>query len=299
MSLIINKETKVLVQGATGKQGSYHVQSMKEFGTQVVAGVTPGKGGQIVEGIPIYDTIKEAKEIHDIDATLILVPAPYVLGAAVEAIENGVKLIIIITEHVPIQDTVKINSLAEAKGCTLVGPNTIGIINAHEGVKIGIMPAFLYGKGKIGVISRSGTLSHETASNLMFRGLGISTVVGIGGDQVIGTDFVAVLKELREDPHTEAVVMLGEIGGNREELAASYLSQCIYGKPIFCFIAGRNAPKGKKMGHAGAIIQGNSGTVQSKETCLQQAGVVVATSLEDIVIKVLEWSQGTRVEGVN
>lgn len=291
MGLIINKETKVMVQGATGKQGSYHLRVMKELGTQVVAGVTPGKGGQTVEGISIYDTVKEAKEARDIDASMILVPAPFVLNAAIESIENGIQLIIIITEHIPIQDTVKMKSLAEAKGCTLVGPNTIGIINTHENVKIGIMPAFLYSCGKIGIISRSGTLSHETASNLMYKGLGVSTVVGIGGDQVIGTDFVTVLKELKEEPHTEAVVMLGEIGGNREEQAADYLMQTDYGKPVFCFIAGRNAPPGKKMGHAGAIIQGTSGTVRNKEESLQRAGVVVATSLEDLVSKILAWDE--------
>ncbi|MDA8228292.1 MAG: succinate--CoA ligase subunit alpha [Desulfitobacterium hafniense] len=286
---MINKDTKVMVQGGTGRQGSYHIRAMKEYGTNVVAGVTPGKGGTYVDEVPIYDTVKEAMEKHSINATLIMVPAVHCLGAAVEAIDQGVKLIVIVTEHIPVQDTMKIKALADSKGSTLVGPNTIGIINCHEKVKIGIMPGFLYGTGNVALISRSGTLSHETASNLMFKGIGLSTVIGIGGDQIIGTDFVAALSQLREDKNTEAVVMLGEIGGNREEKAAEYLRSCDYGKPVFTFIAGRNAPPGKKMGHAGAIIQGSAGTVQSKEEKLSQAGVQVATSLEDLVEKIGQW----------
>ena len=283
MGLIISKETKVIVQGGTGKQGAYHVKGMKDYGTNVVAGVTPGKGGTWVEGVPVYDTVREAMHRHQADASLIMVPAPFVLSAAVEAIDLGVPLVVIVTEHIPVQDTMKIKALAQEKGCTLVGPNTIGIINCQEKVKIGIMPGFLYASGTIGLISRSGTLSHETASNLMYKGIGLSTVVGIGGDQIIGTDFVDALKVFKEDEATEAVVMLGEIGGNREEQAAEYLQSCNYGKPVFCFIAGRNAPPGKKMGHAGAIIQGSAGTVRSKEDKLRQAGVQVADGLENLV----------------
>ncbi|CDX00907.1 succinyl-CoA synthetase (ADP-forming) alpha subunit [Desulfitobacterium sp. LBE] len=291
MGLIINKDTHVIVQGGTGKQGSYHVKAMLEYGTKVVAGVTPGRGGNQVGGLPVYDTVREAKERHKIDASLIMVPAPFVLSAAIEAIDAGVPLIVIVTEHIPVRDTMKIKALAQEKGCRLLGPNTIGVINCREKVKIGIMPGFLYGSGKIGLISRSGTLSHETASNLMFKGLGVSTVIGIGGDQIIGTDFVDALKDFKEDQDTEAVVMLGEIGGNREEKAAEYLQSCDYGKPVFCFIAGRNAPPGKKMGHAGAIIQGSAGTVQSKEDKLRQAGVRIAVSLEDLVESVAGWRQ--------
>ncbi|ACL20103.1 succinate--CoA ligase subunit alpha [Desulfitobacterium hafniense] len=291
MGLIINKDTHVIVQGGTGKQGSYHVKAMLEYGTKVVAGVTPGRGGNQVGGLPVYDTVREAKERHKIDASLIMVPAPFVLSAAIEAIDAGVPLIVIVTEHIPVKDTMKINALAQEKGCRLLGPNTIGVINCREKVKIGIMPGFLYGSGRIGLISRSGTLSHETASNLMFKGLGVSTVIGIGGDQIIGTDFVDALKDFKEDQDTEAVVMLGEIGGNREEKAAEYLQSCDYGKPVFCFIAGRNAPPGKKMGHAGAIIQGSAGTVQSKEDKLRQAGVRIAVSLEDLVESVAGWRQ--------
>lgn len=291
MGLIINKDTHVIVQGGTGKQGSYHVKAMLEYGTKVVAGVTPGRGGNQVGGLPVYDTVLEAKERHKIDASLIMVPAPFVLSAAIEAIDAGVPLIVIVTEHIPVRDTMKIKALAQEKGCRLLGPNTIGVINCREKVKIGIMPGFLYGSGKIGLISRSGTLSHETASNLMFKGLGVSTVIGIGGDQIIGTDFVDALKDFKEDQDTEAVVMLGEIGGNREEKAAEYLQSCDYGKPVFCFIAGRNAPPGKKMGHAGAIIQGSAGTVQSKEDKLRQAGVRIAVSLEDLVESVAGWRQ--------
>ncbi|KTE90345.1 hypothetical protein AT727_07050 [Desulfitobacterium hafniense] len=291
MGLIINKDTHVIVQGGTGKQGSYHVKAMLEYGTKVVAGVTPGRGGNQVGGLPVYDTVRGAKERHKIDASLIMVPAPFVLSAAIEAIDAGVPLIVIVTEHIPVRDTMKIKALAQEKGCRLLGPNTIGVINCREKVKIGIMPGFLYGSGKIGLISRSGTLSHETASNLMFKGLGVSTVIGIGGDQIIGTDFVDALKDFKEDQDTEAVVMLGEIGGNREEKAAEYLQSCDYGKPVFCFIAGRNAPPGKKMGHAGAIIQGSAGTVQSKEDKLRQAGVRIAVSLEDLVESVAGWRQ--------
>lgn len=291
MGLIISKQTKVMVQGGTGKQGSYHVKAMMEYGTHVVAGVTPGKGGTFVHEVPIYDTAKEAMEKHNVDASLIMVPAAHVLGAAVEAIDRGVKLIVIVTEHIPVQDTMKIKALADARGCTLVGPNTIGIINCHEKTKIGIMPGFLYGMGNVALISRSGTLSHETASNLMYTGIGLSTVIGIGGDPIIGTDFVAALKQLKEDPRTEAVVMLGEIGGNREEKAAEYLKSRNYGKPVFTFIAGRNAPAGKRMGHAGAIIQGSSGTVQIKEEQLSQAGVKVATSLENLVDLISQWNR--------
>ena len=290
MSLIINHKTKVLVQGGTGKQGSYHVKAMKDHGTNVVACVTPGKGGEFVHNVPIYDTVKEAMKKENADATLIMVPASHILGAAVEAIDQGVKLVIIVTEHIPVQDTMKIKAFADERGSILVGPNTIGIINCHENAKIGIMPGFLYGKGIIALISRSGTLSHETASNLMYRGMGISTVIGIGGDQIIGTDFVTALKALKDDTHTEAVVMLGEIGGNREEKAAEYLKDSDYGKPLFAFIAGRNSPQGKKMGHVGAIIQGFEGTVQSKEEQLRQAGVQVATSLENLVDLILIWN---------
>lgn len=295
MCLIITKETKVIVQGGTGKQGSYHVKAMQDYGTQVVAGVTPGKGGTSIGDVPVYDTVREAREKHNVDASLIMVPAPYVLGAAVEAIDQGVPMIVIVTEHIPVQDTMKIKALAQVRGCRLVGPNTIGIINCREKVKIGIMPGFLYGGGNIGLISRSGTLSHETASNLMYKGIGLSTVVGIGGDQIIGTDFVDVLKIFKEDKATEAVVMLGEIGGNREEKAAEYLQSCDYGKPVFCFIAGRNAPPGKKMGHAGAIIQGSAGTVQSKEEMLRAAGVQVAASLENLVERVMSFQENGRL----
>lgn len=294
MCLLINKETRVMVQGGTGKQGSYHVKAMQEYGTNIVACVTPGKGGNFVHDVPIYDTVKEAMEEHQVQASLIMVPAAFVLSAALEAIDQGVKLVVIITEHIPVQDTMKIKALADQRGCTLVGPNTIGIINCREKAKIGIMPGFLYGEGNVALISRSGTLSHETASNLRFKDIGLSTVIGIGGDPIIGTDFVAALKQLKNDPHTEAVAMLGEIGGNREELAAEYLKNNDFGKPVFSFIAGRNAPPGKKMGHAGAIIQGKVGTAQDKESQLEQAGVNVATSLENLVDLIVQWNHSQR-----
>jgi succinyl-CoA synthetase alpha subunit len=282
MSLIINRETKVIVQGATGRQGSYHVKAMQKYGTNVVAGITPGKGGSEAS-VPIYDTVLAAKERHGVDASMIMTPPPFVLSAAMEAIDAGVPLIVIITEHVAVHDTMRIKAYATQCGAVLVGPNTIGVINCRQKVKIGVMPDFLYGAGDIGVISRSGTLSHETASNLQHLGKGLSTVIGIGGDQIIGADFVAALRELKDDKDTKSVVLLGEIGGDREEEAARYLCETEFGKPVVAFIAGRNAPPGKKMGHAGAIIQGSAGAAAGKEELLRQAGVKVAISLEELL----------------
>lgn len=277
--MFIDENTTVLVQGITGRQGSYHAKVMADMGVKVVAGVTPGKGGTEYYNIPVYDTVCEAMAKHTIDVSLLLVPPALLLGAATEAIANRIGLVVIITEHVPVHDSMKIKALADRAGVKLVGPNSIGLIRPGR-CKVGIMASFLYGDGgPVAIASRSGTLSHETASNLTFRGVGVSSVLGVGGDPIVGLDFVDALKYYEEDPETEAVVLLGEIGGTREEAAAEFLSGRNYPKPVFAFIAGRNAPQGKKMGHAGAIIEKGAGTARSKIELLRAAGVIVADSL--------------------
>lgn len=282
MAILLASNSKVIIQGITGSQGAYHARLIKEYGTRIVAGVTPGRGGEQVEGIPVFDTVKEAREaVGVIDASMILVPPFAVKDAAVEALENGISLVAVITEHVPIHDTMYLRALARRLGARLIGPNTIGVISPGKS-KLGIMASFLYPPGHIGLISRSGTLSHETASNLKYRGLGLSTVVGIGGDAIVGTDYVDLLPLYAADPETKAVVMIGEIGGNKEERAAAYLQKNAYPKPLFAYIAGRTAPPGKQMGHAGAIIEGESGRTDSKAAALTAAGVRVAGSLEEL-----------------
>ncbi|NLT96127.1 MAG: succinate--CoA ligase subunit alpha [Clostridia bacterium] len=289
MSIIINEDTRIIIQGITGKQGTYHAKKMLEYGVKIVAGITPGKGGTEVHGIPVYDTVREAASHHSIDFSIIMVPAPFVLGAAVEAIENKIPTVLILTEHVPVHDTMYIKNLAEKNGVRVIGPNTMGII-APGKTKAGVMPVFLYGNGgKVAIVSRSGTLCHESASNLTFRGIGVSMVMGIGGDPIIGTSFVDALKLLKDDPETEAVVLIGEIGGSREEAAAEYLETVDFGKKVFAFIAGRYAPPGKKMGHAGAIIDKGVGTAAAKLEKLAKAGVTVAGSIEDLIQKVEDW----------
>ena len=288
----VSEDTRVIIQGITGSQGSYHAKIMCKDGVKVVAGVTPGKGGQMVHGIPVYDTVKEAMTQHKVDVSMIMVPPSNLLQAAIEAIENLVQTLVIITEHVPVHDTMKIKALADRQGVRLVGPNCPGLITPGR-CKVGIMPAFLYGEGgNLAIVSRSGTLCHEMASNLTFRGLGISSVIGVGGDPIVGLNFVDALKFFLNDPQTEAVILLGEIGGRLEEEAANYLKSNAYPKPVFAFIAGRHAPKGKKMGHAGAIIQGETGSAAAKIAQLVEAGVTVAESLEALVSKVETWHLG-------
>jgi succinyl-CoA synthetase alpha subunit len=284
----VSEDTRVIIQGITGSQGSYHAKIMCDEGVKVAAGVTTGKGGQMVYGIPVYDTVKEAMTHHRVDMSMIMVPPSNLLQAAIEAIENHVQTLVIITEHVPVHDTMKIKALAEKQGVRLVGPNSPGLITPGRS-KVGIMPAFLYGEGgNLAIVSRSGTLCHETASNLTLRGLGISSVIGVGGDPIVGLNFVDALKVYLKDSQTEAVILLGEIGGTLEDEAASYLKLNAYPKPVFAFIAGRHAPKGKKMGHAGAIIQGETGSAAAKIAQLAEAGVTVAESLEELVSKVEE-----------
>lgn len=282
MAVLVNAQTRVLIQGITGAQGSYHTEKMLEYGMKVVAGVTPGRGGEQVHGVPVFDTVQEALAQHPVDATMILVPPPFVLEAASEAIENGIGLVVIITEHVPVLDSIQIKALAKARGSRVIGPNTIGVISPGQG-KVGIMPGYIYKEGNIGIISRSGTLTHEVASNLTFRGIGQSTCIGIGGDPVIGTTFVDALELFRNDDQTRAVIMIGEIGGSGEEIAAEHLKEFGYPKPVYAFIAGATAPPEKRMGHAGAIVERGTGTAESKIRLLSEAGVIVAKTLDQLI----------------
>ncbi len=280
MTILINKNTKVVVQGITGHQGSYHTEAMKAYGTKIVAGVTPGKGGQEVHGIPVLDTIQEAKEEYGATASIIFVPAPFTMDATFEAIEAELSPIVVITEHVPVKDEIKMIHAAKQKGLTIIGPNTPGVISPGES-KMGIMPGHIFKKGKVGVISRSGTLTYEIASGLTNAGFGQSTAVGIGGDPVTGTNFIDILEMFKQDKETKAVVLIGEIGGNAEEQAAEYIKK-EFNKPVVAFIAGKTAPPGKRMGHAGAIISGTAGTAKSKIAALEKAGVRVADKPRDI-----------------
>ncbi len=277
--IYLDKNTKCLVQGITGKQGSFHTEQMLNYNTNIVAGVTPGKGGQNFEGVPIFNSIEEAKEEVNVNSSIIFVPAKFAKDAAFESIRN-LELVIIISEHIPVHDAMEIMSYADKMGTTVIGPNTPGIISPGIG-KLGIMPTHIFAKGNVGVISRSGTLTYEVASQLTRSGIGQSTCVGIGGDPVIGTNYIDVLKKFEKDDETDAIVLIGEIGGNAEEKAAKYIEENI-SKPVVSYIAGMTAPPGKRMGHAGAIIQGSSGTAKSKIEALTSAGVKVANMPSEI-----------------
>ncbi|KZX14880.1 succinyl-CoA ligase [ADP-forming] subunit alpha [Methanobrevibacter cuticularis] len=278
--ILLNEDTKCLVQGITGKQGSFHTEQMLEYNTNIVAGVTPGKGGQEFKGVPIFDSIEAVKEDVDANSSIIFVPAPFAKDAAFESIKN-LDLVIIITEHIPVHDSMEIMAYAKENGVTVIGPNTPGIISPKVG-KLGIMPTHIFSEGDVGVISRSGTLTYEVASQLTRAGIGQSTCVGIGGDPVIGTNYSSILQMFEDDDETEQIVMIGEIGGNAEEKAADYINDNI-SKPVVSYIAGITAPPGKRMGHAGAIIEGNTGTAESKMKSLENAGVNVAHKPSDIV----------------
>ncbi|MBC7545541.1 MAG: succinate--CoA ligase subunit alpha [Candidatus Sericytochromatia bacterium] len=280
MSILLNKNTKVIVQGITGRDGSFHAQQMAEYGTQVVGGVTPGKSGQNVAGIPVFDSVKEAQKATGADATVIFVPARMAPDAIYEAAEAGIKLIVCITEGVAVNDMVACAEYVKVRGSRLIGPNCPGLITPGEG-KMGIMPGFICKPGRIGVVSRSGTLTYEVVYNLTNAGYGQSTCLGIGGDPVIGTTFLDALQLFEADPDTDAVVMMGEIGGNDEERAAEYIKTMR--KPVIGFISGRTAPPGKRMGHAGAIVSGGLGTAEAKVAAFQAAGVPVADTTADIV----------------
>ncbi|MCL4454175.1 MAG: succinate--CoA ligase subunit alpha [Deinococcus sp.] len=281
MSILINKDSKVLVQGITGREGAFHAEQMIKYGTKVVAGVTPGKGGTQALAVPVYDSVKEAASKHKIDASIIFVPAPAAADAALEAAHAGVPLVVLITEGIPTMDMVKAVKEIKELGVRLIGGNCPGLITAEE-CKLGIMPGHVFKRGKVGMISRSGTLTYESAAALSDAGIGVTTVVGIGGDPIIGTTFKDLLPLFNDDPETKAVVLCGEIGGSDEEDAAAYIKTHMK-KPVVAFIGGRSAPKGKRMGHAGAIISGNVGTPESKLAAFAVAGVPVADTINQIV----------------
>jgi succinyl-CoA synthetase alpha subunit len=283
MGIIVNRNTKAIVQGITGTQGSFHTKLMLEYGTQIVAGVTPGKGGTKVHNVPVYDTVEEALQKHKANASIIFVPAPFAADAALEAIENGIKTVVIITEHIPVKDAINVMAYAKQENATIIGPNTPGIITPGE-CKLGIMPAHIFKPGSIGMISRSGTLTYEIAAGLTKRQMGQSTCVGLGGDPIVGLNFIDILKLFEKDPQTEGIAIIGEIGGNLEELTAEYMAKENYPKPVVAFIAGRSAPPGKRMGHAGAIIMGKAGTAESKIEAFRKAGVEVAEKPSDVAI---------------
>ena len=280
MSILINKKTRVVCQGITGKVGQFHAKGCRDYGTLMVAGVTPGKGGEKVDGIPVFDTVGEAVKATGADAAMIFVPPAFTADAILEAADAGIKTIVAITEGVPVLDMVRVYEIVKRSNSTLVGPNCPGVITPEE-CKIGIMPGYIHKKGPVGVMSRSGTLTYEAVWQLTHLGLGQSTCVGLGGDPIVGTSFIDLLKLYEADPATEAIMMMGEIGGTAEEEAAAFIKQHVT-KPVAAFIAGRAAPPGKRMGHAGAIISGGKGTAVEKIAALESAGIEVAESPADM-----------------
>jgi succinyl-CoA synthetase alpha subunit len=280
MSILVNKSTRVVVQGITGKEGSFHATQCKAYGTQMVAGVTPGKAGQEVDGIPVFNTVRDAVKKTQCDTSLIFVPPPFAADAILESADAGIRLVVCITEGIPVNDMVKVRRALRGREVRLIGPNCPGIITADE-CKIGIMPGFIHKKGRVGVISRSGTLTYEAVNQLTNLGLGETTCVGIGGDPIIGTGYIDLLALFEKDPETEAVVMIGEIGGDAEDKAAAFIRQNIK-KPVISFIAGITAPPGRRMGHAGAIITGGKGTATEKMQVLEAAGVRVVRNPAEI-----------------
>ncbi|SDC39721.1 MULTISPECIES: succinate--CoA ligase subunit alpha [Desulfurella] len=271
MAIAVYKTSRVIVQGITGKEGRYHALACRDYGTKVVGGVTPGKGGSDVDGIPVFNTVEEAVQKTNPNVSLIFVPPPFAADAILEAVGSGIKIIVCITEGIPVLDMVKVKRVIEKEGIILIGPNCPGIITP-DASKIGIMPGHIFKRGSIGIISRSGTLLYETADQISKVGLGQSTCLGIGGDPIVGTDYIFWLERFEQDPETEAIMIVGEIGGDAEEKAAEYIKAHVT-KPVFAFVAGASAPKGRRMGHAGAIIMGKKGTVESKYNALKEAGV--------------------------
>jgi succinyl-CoA synthetase alpha subunit len=286
MSIIINESTRIIVQGITGTQGRFHTEQMLAYGSKIVGGVSPGKGGQEVHGVPVFDTVEEALLVQQADVSVIFVPAKLVKDVALEALDAGIKTLVIITEHVPLHDTLEIMAFAEKKQAEIIGPNTYGLISPGQS-KIGIMPNNIFTPGEVGVVARSGTLSYEIVYQLTGAGIGQSTVVGLGGDRIVGLSFIQVLEKFEADPKTRAIVLVGEIGGNAEEEAAHYIKGMR--KPVVAFLAGKSAPPGKRMGHAGAIIERGKGTFESKVEALTAAGVSVAN---------LPWEVGPLVKQV-
>lgn len=281
LPILVNKDNRVVVQGITGRQGSFHTKLMVEYGTKVVAGVTPSRGGTQTLGIPVYDTVYEAVEEQGADVSIIFVPAPFAKEAVLETLDAGLRKIIVITEHIPIKDSIEFITKARSKGADIIGPNTPGVITPGE-IKVGIMPASVFKPGSVGLVSRSGTLTYEIAARISESGLGESTCVGVGGDPVTGSNFIDMLRLFMEDEGTSAAVLVGEIGGNAEEKAADFVKQARFKKPIVSYIAGRAAPPGKRMGHAGAIIMGNVGTAESKIQALTSVGALIAEKPGDI-----------------
>ncbi len=286
MSVLVNNDSKVLVQGFTGGEGTFHASQMIEYGTNVVGGVTPGKGGQSHLGKPVFNTVKDAVGQTDADVSIIFVPPPFAADAIMEAAEAGIKVIICITEGIPTEDMVKVKEYLSDKDCRLIGPNCPGVITPGE-AKVGIMPGFIHSKGKVGIVSRSGTLTYEAVDQLTKVGLGQTTAIGIGGDPIIGTTTKEAVELFMNDPETKGIVMIGEIGGNMEADAAYYIKE--HGnKPVVSFIAGATAPKGRTMGHAGAIIGGKADTAEAKKAILRECGVHVIDSPAEIGSKMLE-----------
>jgi succinyl-CoA synthetase alpha subunit len=274
MSVLVNRETRLLVQGITGREGSFHTAQMLEYGTNVVAGVTPGAAGREIHGVPVFNTVADAVAATAPNASIIYVPAPFAPDAIYEAVDAGIPLVVCITEGIPTLEMVKVYQYVQSRGCRLIGPNCPGLITPGQ-AKVGIMPGYIHRPGPVGVVSRSGTLTYEVVWALTQAGIGQSTAVGIGGDPIIGTSFIDVLAMFQNDPETEAIVLIGEIGGTDEEAAAGYVREHVT-KPVVGFIAGRTAPPGKRMGHAGAIISGGQGTAAEKIAALEAAGVPVA-----------------------
>lgn len=285
MAILVNKESRVICQGITGRNGTFHSLACREYGTNMVGGVTPGKGGGTVDGIPVFNTVWEAVQETGADVSIIFIPAAHAKDPILEAVEAGIRVIVCITEGIPPLDTASALFSVRQEGRFLVGPNTPGIISPPEKCKVGIMPGYIHAPGSVGVISRSGTLTYEVVDQLTKAGVGQSTCLGLGGDPVVGLSFIDCLKMFRDDPETEAVVLIGEIGGSAEEQAAEFI-QREFDKPVAAYIAGRLAPPGKRMGHAGAIISGGSGTAQGKIEALTNAGVSVVENLSEVGVVV-------------
>ncbi|MFX1484373.1 MAG: succinate--CoA ligase subunit alpha [Promethearchaeota archaeon] len=281
MAVLVNSDTRVLVQGITGTQGRYHTISMLKYGTKIVAGTSPGKSGEEVNGVPVFDSIYEAKKETDANASIIFIPAPFAGDAALEAIAADMNPVVIITEHVPVKDEIRVIHAAKQKGITIIGPNTPGIITPKAKQKVGIMPGHVFADGEVGLMSRSGTLTYEIAAGMTNAGIGISTAIGLGGDPCVGLTPIEAVRLFKVDKDTKALVLVGEIGGDAEERAAAYIKK-EYDLPVVGFIAGRTAPPGKRMGHAGAIISGSSGTAATKIQALNNAGIAVADKPSDV-----------------
>lgn len=290
MSILVNKDTKVIVQGITGKAATFHTKQMLDYGTKIVGGVTPGKAGQVVEGVPVFNTVADAVKATSATASVVYVPARFAADSILEAVEAELDLVVCITEHIPVLDMLKVRRYMEGRKTKLIGPNCPGILTTDE-CKLGIIPGYIHKKGHVGVISRSGTLTYEASFQLTNAGIGQTTAIGIGGDPVKGIDFIDALKLFKDDPDTKAILMIGEIGGSAEEDAAKWISENMPEKPVTAFIAGRQAPPGKRMGHAGAIISGGKGRASDKIAALNSVGIEVADTVAHIgetVVKTLK-----------